>query len=66
MQKFALAIRDFKQAAKVAPKDPDLRRKLAECQREVKRIKFEEALAAPVRSPAFATILPTSSKHWRL
>jgi hypothetical protein len=36
------------QAAKVAPKDPDLRKKLAECERAVKRIRFEEALATPV------------------
>lgn len=36
------------QAAKVAPKDPDLRKKLSECERAVKRIKFEEALSTPV------------------
>jgi serine/threonine-protein phosphatase 5 len=36
------------QAAKVAPKDPDLRKKLAECEKAIKRIKFEEALATPV------------------
>ena len=36
------------QAAKVAPKDPDLRKKLLECERAVKRIKFEEALSTPV------------------
>jgi len=36
------------QAAKVAPNDPDLRKKLSECEKAVKRIKFEEALATPV------------------
>lgn len=38
----------MQQAAKVAPKDPDLRKKLAECEKEVKRLRFEEALAMPV------------------
>ncbi len=38
------------QAAKVAPNDPDLRKKLAACEKEVKRLKFEEALATPVRT----------------
>jgi hypothetical protein len=38
------------QASKVAPRDPDLKKKLAECEKEVKRLKFEEALATPVRS----------------
>lgn len=42
------------QAAKVAPKDPDLRKKLTECERAVKRIKFEEALGTPVRQPGGA------------
>ena len=46
--KFKLALRDFKLAAKVAPRDPDLRKKLAECEKEVKRLRFEEALATPV------------------
>jgi serine/threonine-protein phosphatase 5 len=32
----------------VAPNDPDLRKKLSECEKAVKRIKFEEALATPV------------------
>jgi hypothetical protein len=35
----------------VAPRDPDLRKKLEQCEREVKRIRFEEALATPVRRP---------------
>lgn len=32
----------------MAPRDPDLRKKLAECEKEVKRLRFEEALAVPV------------------
>lgn len=36
------------QAAKVAPQDRDVRKKLSDCEREVKRLKFEEALAVPV------------------
>ena len=52
------------QAAKRAPRDPDLRRKLAECEKAVKRLRFEEALATPVgegaagfvsQSPAIAS-----------
>lgn len=42
------AYADFKRAAKVAPRDTDLRKKLLECEKEVKRIRFEEALALPV------------------
>lgn len=34
-------------AARVAPNDPDLRKKLVECEKAVKRIRFEEALARP-------------------
>eukprot|EP00878_Enallax_costatus_P012985 GHUV01013567.1.p1 GENE.GHUV01013567.1~~GHUV01013567.1.p1 ORF type:complete len:397 (+),score=89.50 GHUV01013567.1:417-1607(+) len=45
--KFKEALKDFKAAAKVAPKDPDLRKKLTECEKSVKRIKFEEALSTP-------------------
>ena len=46
--KIKQAYADFKRAAKVAPKDPDLRKKLLECEKEVKRIRFEEALSLPV------------------
>ncbi|KAK9809755.1 hypothetical protein WJX73_003393 [Symbiochloris irregularis] len=42
-----LALADFRRAAKASPRDPDLRKKLAACEKEVKRLKFEEALAAP-------------------
>lgn len=45
MGKFKEAVKDFKSAAKVAPQDPDLRRKLTECEKEVKRLRFEAALA---------------------
>lgn len=48
MGKIKSAYADFKRAAKVAPKDPDLKRKLTECEKEVKRIRFEEALSVPV------------------
>lgn len=46
--KYKAALKDFKSAARLAPKDPDCRRKLASCEKEVKRIRFEEALATPV------------------
>ena len=53
------AYADFKRAAKVAPRDPDLRKKLLECEKEVKRIRFEEALALPVsgRSIVLSSLL---------
>lgn len=47
MGKFKLALKDLRLASKVAPRDPDLKKKLAECEKEVKRLKFEEALATP-------------------
>lgn len=43
------AYTDFKRASKVAPKSADLQQKLAECEKEVKRLRFEEALSTPVR-----------------
>lgn len=46
--KYKAALKDFKSAARLAPRDPDLRKKLAACEKEVKRIRFEEALATPV------------------
>ncbi|GBF88948.1 hypothetical protein Rsub_01447 [Raphidocelis subcapitata] len=45
--KFKDAIKDLRTAAKRAPRDPDLRHKLSECEKAVKRIRFEEALATP-------------------
>lgn len=47
--KIKAAFLDYKRAAKVAPRDPDLRKKLTECEKEVKRLRFEEALSVPVR-----------------
>eukprot|EP00955_Chlamydomonas_euryale_P054738 355924-Chlamydomonas_euryale.AAC.3 len=44
------------QAAKVSPKDVELRKKLAECEKTVKRQKFEEALAVPDEE-----VIPVSS-----
>ncbi|GAB4818900.1 hypothetical protein N2152v2_005946 [Parachlorella kessleri] len=44
---FKDAVRDFRAAAKLAPRDPDLRRKLSEAERELKRSRFEEALSLP-------------------
>ena len=46
--KFKNALKDFRNAARIAPRDPDLRKKLTSCEKEVKRIRFEEALATPV------------------
>ena len=53
--KYKEALKDFKSAARLAPKDPDLRKRVASCDKEVKRIRFEEALSTPVGStcPAF-------------
>ena len=41
------ALKDYRAAAKVAPRDPDLRKKLAAAEREVTRLRFEEAIAVP-------------------
>ena len=46
--KFKLAYKDFRLAARYAPSDPDLRKKLAETERVVKRLRFEEAIASEV------------------
>ena len=57
--KYKFALKDFKSAARLAPRDPDLRKKLAACEKEVKRIRFEEALATPVSAVdtiCFATL----------
>lgn len=45
---FKPALKDFQKAARLNPRDPDLRRKLTECERIVKRMRFEESLALPV------------------
>ena len=49
MGKYKEAVKDFKTAARLAPKDPDVRKKLSEAEKVVKRMRFEEALAVPVR-----------------
>ena len=49
MGQFKLALKDFQRAARLSPRDPDLRKKMAECEKVVKRMRFEESLAAPVR-----------------
>ena len=63
--KFKLAARDFRQAAKMAPNDPDLRRKLSEAEKEVKRIRFEEALSVPARRCLYTQRRPDASKTSR-
>lgn len=57
--KHKAALKDFKAAARLAPKDADCRRKLAACEKEVKRIRFEEALATPV-----STLAPALLHTW--
>lgn len=47
LSKFKQSLKDFRVASKLAPSDPDLKKKLAECEKQVKRQKFEEALATP-------------------
>lgn len=47
---FRDAVVNFRAAARLAPRDPDLRRKLSEAERELKRVRFEEALALPESS----------------
>ncbi|KAK9828150.1 hypothetical protein WJX74_000955 [Apatococcus lobatus] len=54
--KFKLAFKDFRMAAKYAPSDPDLRKKLAETERVVKRLRFEEAIASEEEVPAAETL----------
>ena len=56
LSKFKLALRDLKMAAQVAPRDPDLQKKLLACEKEVKRIRFEEALATPVSGSSLCWI----------
>ena len=44
---FRDAVADFRAGVKLAPRDPDLRKKLAEAEKEYKRVRFEEALSVP-------------------
>ncbi len=48
------ALTDYKRAAQVNARDPDLRKKLTQCEKEVKRIRFEEAVATPVSLTQFS------------
>lgn len=48
--KFTQALRDFRLAVKVAPRDPDLKRKLSACEKESQRQRFEKALRSGVRA----------------
>lgn len=47
---FRDAVANFRAAARLAPRDPDLRRKLSEAEKELKRVRFEEALSLPESS----------------
>ncbi|CAI0449206.1 unnamed protein product [Linum tenue] len=46
--KFKEALKDFQQVKKIRPNDPDASKKLKECEKAVMKLKFEEAIAAPV------------------
>ena len=43
--KFQQSLRDYELVLKVVPNDPDARAKFAECDKIVKRIRFEKAIA---------------------
>lgn len=45
MGKFKDALKDFKQVAKIVPRDPDAMKKLRECEKAVQKMRFEEAIA---------------------
>ncbi|CAI7811634.1 unnamed protein product [Closterium sp. NIES-54] len=51
MGKFKDALKDFKQAAKIAPRDPDARKKLKECEKAVREEAFQNAIASPDSGP---------------
>lgn len=46
MGKFKDALKDFKQVARIVPKDPDAMKKLRECEKAVQKMRFEEAIAS--------------------
>ncbi|MED6222974.1 Serine/threonine-protein phosphatase 5 [Stylosanthes scabra] len=46
--KFKDALKDFQQVKKMCPNDPDATKKLKECEKAVMKLKFEEAISAPV------------------
>ncbi|KAK2076490.1 hypothetical protein QBZ16_001016 [Prototheca wickerhamii] len=62
LARFKDAIRDFRAAARLAPRDPDVRKKvtggvLAEAEKQQKRIRFEEALSSGEEKPVSETIV---------
>lgn len=59
LNKIKLALLDFRRASKYAPKDPDLRRKLQQCEKAVKVMQFEKALATPQEEvvPAYSKVV---------
>ncbi|KAL2937496.1 Serine/threonine-protein phosphatase 5 [Bienertia sinuspersici] len=48
MGKFKEALKDFQQVKRICPNDPDAAKKLKECEKAVKKLKFEEAISVPV------------------
>jgi serine/threonine-protein phosphatase 5 len=46
MMKFKEALKDLKNVIQYCPQDPDARQKLGECQKIVRRIEFEKAIAS--------------------
>ena len=59
---------DFRRAAKYVPNDRDLARKLQQCEKAVRIIQFERALAAPKEEiiPAYTKIVVGESSLSRL
>lgn len=47
LSNFGKAAADFRSAAKLSPQDRDLRKRLAEAEKEYRRVRFESALSAP-------------------
>ncbi|KAL5582610.1 hypothetical protein UlMin_015052 [Ulmus minor] len=47
MGKFKEALKDFQQVKKLCPNDPDATKKLKECEKQVMKLKFEEAISVP-------------------
>jgi serine/threonine-protein phosphatase 5 len=45
LAKYKPALRDFKKAVRLAPNDPDLKRKITETEKAIQRAAFEKALA---------------------
>jgi hypothetical protein len=51
------AVRDFQRAAKGAKSDPDLKRKLSACQKELQRERFAKAVSsAPPQAPSIISL----------